>query len=183
MISEQYKNWMTTLHQRKGMGAASKKPKGQTPLWRCPEVIEKYQPKTVLDFGCGQGGLIRDLSEMYPDIEFVGYDPGVPQFSQLPEDRQFDLIVSFDVIEHIEPDHLAENLQKLMKMGKNFYLDICTGPAKKKLPDGRNAHLIQESDEYWTPWMQHFGDIKEMYYEPKRPANLIYIIEGKNETE
>jgi len=178
MISEQYKNEMAKLHAVRGMGAASKKPKGQTPRWRCDEMIEKYKPKTVFDFGCGQGGLIRDLAEDYPDIDFYGYDPGVPQFSTFPEGEKFDMIISFDVIEHIEPQHLSENLMKLKDMADVFYLDICTGPAKKKLKDGRNAHLIQEKDDYWTPWMIHFGDIQEMYYEEKRPANLIYIIEA-----
>jgi hypothetical protein len=27
---------------------------------------------------------------------------------------------------------------------------IATGPAMKTLPDGRNAHLIQEGPEWWT---------------------------------
>jgi hypothetical protein len=32
---------------------------------------------------------------------------------------------------------------------KYLWLRIDTMPARKTLPDGRNAHLIQETDEWW----------------------------------
>ena len=54
---------------------------------------------------------------------------------------------------------------KISLSRKAAFLTIATGPAKKFLPDGRNAHLIQEGPDYWLPllmarWqLKHFQDI------------------------
>jgi 2-polyprenyl-3-methyl-5-hydroxy-6-metoxy-1,4-benzoquinol methylase len=57
-----------------------------------------------------------------------------------------------DVLEHIEPDQLdkvLDDLKRLVKQAGVFV--IATGPAKKFLDDGRNAHLIQEGAAWWLP--------------------------------
>jgi hypothetical protein len=59
-------------------------------------------------------------------------------------------VVSADVFEHIEPEHLADTLQligkKILVAG---WFRIACYPAKKHLPDGRNAHLIVKSPAWW----------------------------------
>ena len=78
-----------------------------------------------------------------------GYDPGNVKHSRIPK-RSFDVIVSADVFEHIEPEHLAATLQLISsKMTVGGWFRIACYPAKKHLPDGRNAHLIVESPDWW----------------------------------
>jgi hypothetical protein len=64
--------------------------------------------------------------------------------------QSFDCVVSADVFEHIEPTHLDQTLaligQKMLRVG---WFRIACYPAKKMLPDGRNAHLIVEQPEWW----------------------------------
>jgi hypothetical protein len=64
--------------------------------------------------------------------------------------QSFDCVVSADVFEHIEPTHLDQTLaligQKMLRVG---WFRIACYPAKKILPDGRNAHLIVEQPEWW----------------------------------
>jgi hypothetical protein len=56
------------------------------------------------------------------------------------------------VLEHIEPDFLDNVLDDLaaVTVGYGFY-SIHTGPARKHLADGRNAHLIQKPSSWWLP--------------------------------
>jgi len=103
----------------------------------------------VLDYGCGHGGLMATLQEQYPSIRIEGYDPGNPKHNRVPK-RSFDAVISADVFEHIEPNHLAETLRMISdKMIVAGWFRIACYPAKKHLPDGRNAHLIVESPDWW----------------------------------
>jgi hypothetical protein len=62
------------------------------------------------------------------------------------------MVACIDVLEHIEPDCLDDVLDHLKHLtGKIGFFTVSCIPAKKTLPDGRNAHLIQESPEWWLP--------------------------------
>lgn len=111
--------------------------------------INKYQPQSMLDFGCGHGALIATINQHHPNIELAGYDPGNPAFASLPT-RTFDAVVSTDAIEHIEPAFLADTLTTIGGlMQRCGCFRIACYPAKKSLPDGRNAHLIVQPPEWW----------------------------------
>mgnify|MGYP007000267248 len=66
----------------------------------------------------------------------------------LPE--KTDLVYSSDVLEHIEVDQLETVIDKLYSIANKYqYHLIACHPAKKRLSDGRNAHLIIEKPEWW----------------------------------
>ena len=118
------------------------------------ELINQYQPSTLLDFGCGKGGLITAIQEHHPAISCSGYDPGNEQFNQFPN-TEFDMVISTDAIEHIEPAYLNDTLSVINRlMQRCGFFRIACDPAKKFLPDGRNAHLIVESPDWWREKIQ-----------------------------
>jgi hypothetical protein len=81
-------------------------------------------------------------------FEAKGYDPSVEEFERLPAPA--DIVVSTDVLEHIEPECLDDVLKHIGSLTlKGAYLNIHTGKAKAILPDGRNAHLIQQPWDWW----------------------------------
>jgi hypothetical protein len=47
----------------------------------------------------------------------------------------------------------------LMLTGKWGFFTVHTGPAKKVLSDGRNAHLIQKPAEWWLPKITQRWDL------------------------
>ena len=54
------------------------------------------------------------------------------------------------MFEHIEPIYLDHTLKQIdKKMLRTGFFRIACYPAKKKLPDGRNAHLIVELPSWW----------------------------------
>lgn len=114
------------------------------------DFINENKIESLIDFGCGKGGLIQCVKELHPDISNVqGYDPGHPEFEKLPE-ITFDALVSTDALEHVEPQYIDQTLQVINRLfSKICFLRIACRPAKKLLPDGRNAHLIIESPEWW----------------------------------
>lgn len=113
------------------------------------ELARVVNAQTILDYGCGKGTLLDALDEQYEgEIILQGYDPAITKFGLDPDPA--DLVLCTDVLEHIEPDCLnavLSHIRSLTKIGA--FLVIHTGPASHKLPDGRNAHLIQQPLDWW----------------------------------
>jgi len=161
-------------HRRASFGKRSKMPR------HLFNFIVNNNPQTILDFGCGKGKLIETLKVQFPDKTITGYDPANPDFDHSIDDKFYDLIYSSDVLEHIEPEFIDQTLAYLSTKSKYIYHLIALSPAKLILPDGRNAHLIQESPEWWK---QKFIDngytiLKDEYYEgmrdkPSLPAPML----------
>lgn len=106
---------------------------------------------TILDYGCGPADLGPIVRERYPkrtDIQFVGYDPAIPGKQALPKPAY--VVCCLDVLEHIEPDKLDAVLDHLFSVTivRAFFV-VAMRPADKRLPDGRNAHLIIDNAKWW----------------------------------
>jgi hypothetical protein len=110
----------------------------------------EYQPRSLVDWGCAHGHLLTRVTQDFPSVqELAGYDPGNPDYNVVPNGT-YDCLVSCDVIEHFEPDQLDESLKLMQsKFFRAAFLIIACYPAKKFLPDGRNAHLIIENADWW----------------------------------
>jgi len=89
------------------------------------------------------------------DFDYFPYDPAFPHYG---EPRPADIVCCIDVLEHIELEYLDAVLLDLKEITRNLgFFSVHTGPAVKCLPDGRNAHLIQQPSSCWLPKLcQHF---------------------------
>lgn len=150
MISEQYKKFLTDLHSKNRFTEKN--------YWYLDFknfISNESLPTSLIDFGCSHGALIQKIKQDFPKIQTVdGYDPGVIEFQNKPN-RKYDMLVSTDVIEHIEPEFLDETLRYIDSLyTKTAWIIIACYPAKKSLPDGRNAHLIIEPPSWWIEKIQ-----------------------------
>ena len=141
MISKEYKKIYTEIHAKTKFGKRSKIPDFFN------EFVKKTNPVSIIDFGCGKGNLVTKLKEIYQDKIISGFDPANPEYD-VPLTK-VDMIVSTDVLEHIEPNLINETLKEIADNCTHTYHLISCAPAKLILPDGRNAHLIQETPEWW----------------------------------
>lgn len=142
MISDDYKKIIADINGKENFGKRKSLPKFLSGF------IEKINPNTILDFGCGVGNLIETLKQTYPEKIIKGFDPGNKNFEVFPEEN-FDLIISTDVLEHIEPEFLESTLKFLSTKSRFSYHLIALAPSSVTLPDGRNAHLILENHNWW----------------------------------
>lgn len=150
LISDEYIKLNAELHKKRdGFGnSATRFAKD------IGDVLLQHHTLSFLDYGCGKESLYRFLRSEFPRVvsraDYVGYDPAIPDKREKDPDRVFDMVVSTDVLEHIEPEYLTSVLEDMKKhTGKAIYLNICTRPSGDILPDGRNAHLIVEEPEWW----------------------------------
>lgn len=141
LISESYREQNKKLHElRHDYGASGHK---HAPQVR--ELCELLNTQNVLDYGCGKGTLQDALN-----FEITQYDPALVELCSEPHPH--DIVCCLDVLEHIEPECLDAVLDDLARVTRKvFFATIATRPAVKFLPDGRNAHLIQEHLQWWLP--------------------------------
>ena len=141
LITDDYRDQVKTLHATSGWGKI-----GHQFAAYVAELYKRDGHTSVLDYGCGKGRLADEL-EHY-GISCTNYDPALEKFNFPPEPHDF--VVCFDVLEHIEPDLLENVLKDLHRVTRKFGMfTVATRPADKKLPDGRNAHLIIEPRGWW----------------------------------
>jgi hypothetical protein len=109
------------------------------------EIMMHEEYKTVLDYGCGKGALKDDIGNA---VEVAEYDPAIPGKDAAPAPA--DLVVCFDVLEHVEPEYLPRVLIDLRRVTSNeLFIIIPMSPSSQTLADGRNAHLIVKPSEWW----------------------------------
>jgi len=134
------------LHENPDYGVASI---GYAPL--VAEILQQVGMSELLDYGAGKGRLGQTLrQQIQTPLTIHHYDPAVPEWSAPPAPCRF--VACIDVLEHIEP-HLLDNVLddlKRVTAGVGVFT-VHTGPAVKVLPDGRNAHLIQQPAGWWLP--------------------------------
>lgn len=140
MITEYYREQNRKLHKENIAYGTS----GAKWAERVYELCASLNTKDVLDYGCGK----QTLKSRIPFVR--GYDPCIEGLDDPPEPA--DIVVCTDVAEHIEPVHVDAVLDDLKRVTRRvLFMTIATGAAKKFLPDGRNAHLTQEGQDYWLP--------------------------------
>ena len=143
------------------------------------DLVQDTKAETLLDYGCGKGNVVNGLKERYPDALVRGYDPGMPDFDKVPDSSEtYEFLLCTDVLEHIEPDRIDNVLQHInFLFTEKAYLMIDTIPARKFLPDGRNAHLILEQPEWWDIKIKDNIQAKPIYTLFRKKKKYIVVLE------
>lgn len=120
-------------------------------LHQIKKVVEENNITTILDYGCGK-------ARYHPkELNITKYDPGVIEFSEKPLGK-FDMVMSTDVLEHVEEEFIVPVLDEIFNYATKFvFLSICIVPAKKILPDGRNAHVTVKPKEWWEERLSKYS--------------------------
>lgn len=140
-ISREYAELNAELHGRAPEYGTGAWRKGEHVL----ELVMHEEYKTVLDYGCGKGSLKLDIGNA---VEIAEYDPAIEGLDAEPAPA--DLVCCFDVLEHVEPERLTKTLIDLRRVTRcELFVTIALNPSSQTLADGRNAHLIQQSPEWW----------------------------------
>jgi len=150
LISDEYLDLQRAMH-------AAKLPYGnrgaewtQTVL----EVAKRYDVGSILDYGSGHGRLASALREHGYSVR--EYDPAIEGKDGLPYFA--DLVVSTDMLEHVEPDKLDAVLAHMRLLArKAVFVVISTREAQRVLPNGKNAHLIIRDKHWWRQRVERSG--------------------------
>ena len=123
------------------------------------KMVQSNNVGTLLDFGSGKGKLYTPiegeeasrvkLMSAWPGVRVTCYDPGYEPYAG-PVEGTFDAVISTDVVEHIPAPDIPWLLDELFGYATScvFVVAACY-PAKKKMPDGTNAHCTLYPPRWW----------------------------------
>lgn len=126
--------------------------------------IKKYDIKTMIDIGCGPGGMVDlairkgiksigidgDFTLNLPEDRFLIFDYtlGIPT---LPENfKQVDLIWSVEFLEHIKEEYMS-NYMDTFKKGKYI---CCTAADPSQI---NKYHFNLKEKDYWIEKFESYG--------------------------
>jgi hypothetical protein len=147
-------------------------------------LVELTGARTVLDYGSGKGQQYLPLPFTDPGgavhvgiaawwgVEVHCYDPAYPAFATLPAGR-FDGVISTDVLEHCPEEDLPWIVGELFAFANRFvFANVACFPARKRLPNGQNAHCTVRTLKWWRPLIERAArDRPEVLYEFRLQLN------------
>ena len=150
-ISPEYLALQRELHKNPNYGLSSVK---YAPIVK--SLMEHHGISSLSDYGAGKRRLPEALrAQGLSGFAYFPYDPAFPEYGP---PKPADLVCCIEVLEHIEPHYLNAVLLDLKSITRSIGIfTIATGPARKVMADGRNAHLIQRPSSWWLPKLcEHF---------------------------
>lgn len=146
LITSDYLAMQKALHDNASYGTSGR---------HSAELVKEFNDTDILDYGCGKRTLEAALG-----FDIANYDPAIEGLEH--NNQPHNIVFCGDVLEHIEPELLDDVLRDIKRCTlKKAILIACTVPAKKTLPDGRNAHLILKDANWWYEKVkEHFTVIK-----------------------
>lgn len=161
--------------------------------------LEDSPPKkiSILDFGCGTGWLshllskygnvtgidisekaIELASQKYKDINFVSFDASSKAFEKIKE-TTFDLIVSSEVIEHVQDQReYFYNMMRLLKPEGFLILTTPNGQWKKNYFYKERSNWGQPFEFWLDPdWLKHLAKpyLKDVHVSSFNSADLLNL--------
>ena len=133
-------------------------------------LARKTESQSVLDYGSGKGTLKAALEGSGLDVR--EYDPAIPDKSARPE--RSDIVVCTDVLEHVEEECIRWVLADIVELAdRAVLLSICCKVGQKKLADGRPAHILVRSPDWWRDMLIGYGRFKRIDEGPDYEYNAV----------
>ena len=125
-----------------------------------------WQPRFVVDFGCGDNAFIRELRRRGIDglgIDFAndGADLRASMHCVSLASGIADVVTSFDALEHLLPDDVDPVLAEMRRVGRacgHFILSISTRPSRITV-DGANLHPTVRPIDWWVDRIDRVGAV------------------------
>ena len=127
-----------------------------------------WQPRFVVDFGCGNNAFIREMRRRGIDglgIDFANDEADViAPMHQVPLASDIaDVVTSFDSLEHLLSEDVEPTLSEMQRIasrrtsgGSRFIFSICTRPSRITV-DGQNLHPTVRPIEWWLERIARVG--------------------------
>jgi len=149
------------------------------------DLVDSTNSNTLLDYGSGKGiqyktvlledenhVVYQNLKDYWKANEIYCYDPAYPPHQNLPN-RQFDGVISTDVLEHCHQEDMKWIINEIFSLAKRFvFANVACYRASKSLPNGKNAHCTIRPSVWWDVVLK---SIAQNYPEVKYCMLVKYI--------
>tara|TARA_R110002124_G_scaffold245543_4_gene410727 strand:- start:1421 stop:2035 length:615 start_codon:yes stop_codon:yes gene_type:complete len=147
--------------------------------------IMQLKPTSMLDIGCGHNQFIKKIKQI-KDIRAVGIDIACPSADFIApahilpfKDQSFDMIVSFDCMEHIPEEEVDLSFKEFSRVANRIYLKISLAHSKT-LIDNEPVHVCVKPKEWWVEISRkYFQDTKVLLHNRKNTLWENIVLYGR----
>lgn len=165
------------------------------------QFVKVIEAKSLLDYGCGKaryltlspaalhaklGVYIETWIEGLGITTWAGYDPCWPPYACRPY-QQFDLVCCTSVGEHVRAEDVPALLTDVFDFAtRGVFFAVSTAPAKKFLPQGKNAHVTIRPLGWWRTQIEavahHYPTIAWQLVEEQEKEEIWTAQDIENDT-
>ena len=118
--------------------------------------VVSLKPKSVIDIGCGHNEFLGLIKSIYGDkVSVLGVDIACPSADLIAPahnmpipDSSYDLLVSFDCMEHIPEEEVELAYSEFARVADRIYLKISLTHSETRI-DGEPVHVCVKPKEWW----------------------------------
>jgi SAM-dependent methyltransferase len=119
----------------------------------------------VLDVGCGNNAFIRGVRELGTggvgvDVANPGADVMAAAHALPFPDHTFDVVTSFDMLEHLVPGEVDEVLAEFARVSWRYIFTICHRDSRGRC-NGETLHPTVQPRRWWMERIGRLGTCKE----------------------
>lgn len=129
------------------------------------EFIKKMNPSSILDVGCGHNDFCKLFRKQ--KIKCMGLDFACPSADvicsciQMPfYNKEFDLVTSFDALEHLLPEEINSALDEFARVSHRYIFSIAFRDSSYKV-NGETLHPTVRPKEWWMDKIKQRGTVEE----------------------
>jgi hypothetical protein len=133
------------------------------PTRSIPEAIDiknNFTFKTCVDYGCAKGFLVHALrilgadayGEDISEYAINNCHPSVKPYISLPNDKNYDLLIAKDILEHVSEENLPDLLRTFTSKAKDFFFVIPLGDNNMfriREYEVDITHVTKKDEEWW----------------------------------
>ncbi|MBV9509620.1 MAG: methyltransferase domain-containing protein [Caulobacteraceae bacterium] len=141
---------------------------------------------TLLDYGCGKGAFLREMSQSGLFRFARGYDPAVTAFKLRPS-QLYDVVLCLDVLDQVEDEFVESIIQDVAQFtGRFAVFNIIT------VQTPALAHLNPRSAEVWKAIIGRHMPVDQMIVRPATeqelkegacPERAIFVVSPRAEAQ
>ena len=157
------------------------------------DVVQRYNCKTVLDYGCGKGHQWTDivphrgldgmptepmlLADYLKVDSVVQYDPCVTEFSSEPPNQKYDLVICNQVLTYIPDDDLEWVKQRLMNLaGTACFIGMhVRQPKAKKQIYNKQYFSVDRSQDWYREFFRNWQGSDLHWWFRDKPYNPTWM--------
>lgn len=131
---------------------------------RAVPILEKWKAESIVDVGCGYNEFARSVREKM-GVRSVGVDfacPGAdvicPAYKLPFSDAEFDVVTSFDMMEHLLPEEVDPTLAEMRRVSQRFIVSISYQDSVNKWK-GQTLHPTVRPESWWMTRLVRAGAI------------------------
>jgi ubiquinone/menaquinone biosynthesis C-methylase UbiE len=141
--------------------------KEPTRIVKFMQLIKQYNPKNVLDVGCGIGTLVKELNKNKIDAFGIDFSADLKSFwndnyhfsvsdaNKTPyEDGHFDIVFSSDFFEHLNEEDIDGVANEMKRIGKRVIAFVADDLGKRLNHRQTMYHCTHKPIKWWIDKLQ-----------------------------